>query len=152
MHRKRRDFLLLLKPLRVEKVEIERKRLDLIGGQALACQEALDRVPSQRVEMPIAGRSKIQSLRHVRLPKLHRLSDHHVINAEMLGIGGRCESEGSGTDDEQVRANFHKPLLKTPMNDSSTSVEKPAQRGHGKRGRRLIEILSESVLLPGMKS
>src|SRR4026208_497027 len=109
MHGERRDFLLLLKPLRVAKVEIERERLDLKRGQALACQKALDGVPSQGVEVPIALRSKIHSFRHVHLPKLHGLSDYHMAYAEMLGVGGRCETEGSGTDNEQARATFHKP-------------------------------------------
>ena len=87
VYRQGAELLLLLKPLSVGEVEVERERFDVRGAFTLRLQERFDRMEIERIEVPVARGAEVHALGHVPSPKFHWLADD-----KMLDAGVRCLS------------------------------------------------------------
>jgi hypothetical protein len=80
------NTLLLLKPVNVREIEVERQWFDVLWCLTSRLQVRLDRVNVLRIEMPVTSGAQKHPLRHVRPPKLHRLPHDHMLNLLVLRL------------------------------------------------------------------
>jgi hypothetical protein len=76
------DALWLLEPLGITRIDLERQRLDRGRAQALMREKACHGGEQNRVEMPVAPGAQIHPARHMRAPKLHRLANEGMVDAQ----------------------------------------------------------------------
>src|ERR1700752_1540457 len=101
-NRQRLNVLLLLKPVDVREIEIEREWFYVAARFALRFEKLLDRVVVLWIEMPVAGGAQVHPLRHVLAPELHRFSDDQIIDSGVSRLGGDCQPKRPCADNQQI--------------------------------------------------
>ena len=86
--RQRVDLLARLEPARVLQIQIARQRRGVCGGQLPRAEERFDRVHRLRIEVPVALRTQVHAVGHVRVPEVHRFAHNQVVDAQMPGVCG----------------------------------------------------------------
>src|SRR5262249_44434521 len=82
-------------------VEAERERLD-VGRLLAAClKKTLEGMSLRGIQVPVAPGAKHHPCRHVPFPKIHRLPEHHMINAKLSRLDRHGEAKWSCADDEK---------------------------------------------------
>lgn len=82
-------------------MEREREWFD-VTRLALCLEKLLDRVLVLRIEVPVASRAQVHTLRHVPAPELHRFADDQMIDSRMGRLGGDCQPKRPRTDNQQI--------------------------------------------------
>src|SRR5688572_16040488 len=95
----RLNVLLLLKPIDVSEIKIERQGLDLARGFSLLMGVRLNRMHIQRIKVPVTRRPQKHPLRHIPPPKLHRPANNDVLNHIVRRLRRQRQSKRSRTHD-----------------------------------------------------
>ena len=101
------DLPLLLKPVCVGQVTLERQRFDIGRRPPLDFEELLDGVDPQGVKLYIAGGAKVHAPGHVDFQKVHGLPNDQVIDAAIPGVNCHRQAIRPGPDDKQIGLFFH---------------------------------------------
>lgn len=100
--RHRCDVLLLLKPFRVRKVKLERKRFDVFRRLPSLRKKVVDGVDVSRIEMPITRGAQVHPGRHILAPKLHRPANDDMLDAKVRRLRCHRQPKRPRADDEQI--------------------------------------------------
>src|SRR5215831_9855967 len=116
------DVVHLLEPLGVLQVEVQRERL-YVGWLLAAClKKALEGISPRGIQVPVAPGAKHHPCRHVPFPKIHRLPEHHMIDAKLSGLDRHGEAEWSCADDEKGYVHVRLPNVHATLGLARTSI------------------------------